>query len=101
MIYVLSTCTVSMGKEREFETTVQEMTAVYEKHGAKLVGLWWTLGGERNEVVWLFSWNDLKAYKQGRDAVWKDENFPIDKVASLVITFSDKLLTPITSSPLK
>ena len=94
MIYVLTTCTTVLGKEREFENTLNEMTAVYEKHGAKPVGFWWTLGGERNEAVWLYAWKDLKAYENGQENVVTDENYPLEQMASLIITSTDKILKP-------
>lgn len=101
MIYVLSTCTVVMGRRKEFENMVKEVTSVYEKHGAKLIGSWWTLGGEGNETVWIYAWKDLKDFEKGQEAVQKDKNFPIEKVASTIITYSDKILKPLLFSPLK
>jgi hypothetical protein len=94
MAYVLTTCTVVLGKEREFETTLNEITAIYQKHGAKPIGFWWTLGGERNEAVWLFAWNDVRAYENGQEKAVQDENYPLEQVASLVITATDKILKP-------
>jgi hypothetical protein len=94
MAYVLTTCTVVLGKEREFETTLNEITAIYQKHGAKPIGFWWTLGGERNEAVWLFAWNDVRAYENGQEKAVQDENYPLEQVASLVITSTDKILKP-------
>lgn len=101
MIYILSTCTAVLGKETEFENTITELTSIYEKYGAKTVGCWWTLGGERNEVVWLHSWKDLNAYEKGQANAIKDENYPIEKLSSLIITYTDKILKPLPSSPMK
>jgi len=92
MIHVLSTCTVIMGKREEFGDMVKEITSVYEKHGAKLVGFWWTLGGEANEAVWIYAWENLKDYEKGQEAVWKDKSFPMEKFSSTVITYTDKIL---------
>jgi len=94
MIFVLTTCTTVLGKEREFENTLNEMTAVYEKHGAKPVGFWWTLGGERNEAVWMYAWKDVNAYENGQEKAVTDENYPLEQMASLIITYTDKILKP-------
>ncbi len=94
MAYVLTTCTIVMGKEKEFETTLNEITSIYEKVGAKPVGFWWTFGGERNEAVWMYAWKDVKAYENGQENAFKDENYPLEQFASLVIASTDKILKP-------
>ena len=101
MIYVLTTCHVAFGKNSEFEETMEEIKVIKEKNGAKLVGFWWSLAGEGNEAFWIYSWKNIQDYVKKRESVWKDKDFPSDKVASMVLTFSDKILLPTTSSPLK
>jgi len=83
-----------MGKEKEFETTLNEITSIYEKVGAKPVGFWWTFGGERSEAVWMYAWKDLKAYENGNEKALKDENYPLEQFTSLIITSTDKILKP-------
>jgi len=94
MINVLSTCIVIIGKKSDFENAFKEVVAVHEKHGAKLVGFWWTLGSEGNEAVWIFSWKNLEAFEKGREAVWQDREFPTDKFASTAISYTEKILVP-------
>jgi hypothetical protein len=101
MIYVLSTCNVIMGKNKEFEETFSELKQTLAKHGGKLVGSWWSFGGEENEAVWLFSWKDLKEFEKGYTASLKDTRFPMEKFASTVISYSNKILKPSTHSPIK
>jgi len=99
MIYVLTTCTVVIGRRLEFENTFKEINSLHQKHGAKLVGFWWTIGGEGNEAVWIFSWKDLKDFEKGKEAVWDDKDFPLEKVASTVIAYTDKILKSGAISP--
>jgi hypothetical protein len=101
MIYVLSSCTVVMGKKKEFESAFREISSIYERHGAKLIGLWWTIGGEANEAVWIHSWKDLKDFERGQEEVWEDKDFPMEKVASTMVTYTDRILKPSALSPLK
>jgi len=93
MIYVMRTCSVAIGKRKEFEDVAKEAMTVYEKHGAKLIGFWWVLGGEGNEAVWIYSWKDLKHFDEEHN-VLEGEDYPIEKFASTVITYTDKILKP-------
>lgn len=101
MIYVLSTCVVAMGKKEDFENMFKEVANVNEKHGAKLIGFWWTIGGEGNEAVWLSSWKNFEAFEKGQDSAWKDREFPRDKIASSAISYTDKMLKPSPLYPPK
>ena len=101
MIYVLTTCTIVLGKRAEFETTFRRLQEVYEKHGAKLVGFWWTIGGENNEVCWIMSWKDLNSYEKEIDEAMNENDFPIEGLSSTVITQSDRIMKASSFSPLK
>lgn len=101
MIYILSTCVVTMGRKKNFDNMFKEVASVLKKHGATLVGFWWTLGGEGNEAVWITSWKNLEAYGKGQEALWKDKDFPTDKFASTVISYTDKILKPSPLYPPK
>jgi hypothetical protein len=90
-----------MGKRDEFANMFKQVTAAYEKNGAKLVGFWWTLAGEGNEAVCINAWKNLENFEKGNEAAWKDKSFPLEKVASTVITTTDKILKPVDFSPLK
>ena len=88
MIHVLSTCTVVIGKRAEFESAFKEVKSVFEKHGAKLVGLWWSVGGEGNESIWIHAWKDVNDYARAR--VWNNHmreihgySTPIEEFGSL------------------
>ena len=100
MIYILTSCTVVLGKEKDFEKTLIELMDIYKKNGATPIGFWWTIG-ERNEAIWITSWKDIGSFEKGQTSVLEDENYPIDKVSSMVIAQTDKILKPQTASPLK
>ena len=80
---------------------MKEVTSLYEKHGGKLVGFWWSLGGEKNEALWLSAWKDTKDWEKGEEETWSDKNFPMEKVSSTIITYSDRILKPAAMSPMK
>ena len=101
MIYVLTTCAVVIGMNQEFENAFREINLLYQKQGAKLIGFWWSLIGEGNEAVWIYSWDDLKDFEKGKERVWKDKDFPLEKIATTVITYNDKVLKSSTIAPTK
>ncbi len=101
MINVLSTCNVVIGRRTEFEEAFKELIALYDKHGAKLVGFWWTIGGEGNEALWINTWKDIGNYEKGNEEARNDKDYPLERIASTVITYTDKILKPSTLSPLK
>ena len=92
MINVLTTCSVLMGKREEFKKTFNRIKELYEKTGAKHVGFWWTLGGEENEAVWMFEWESLTAYEEGKESVVNNPDYPQEDFNSCVILHTEKIL---------
>ena len=58
-----------MGRKKNFDNMFKEVASVLKKHGATLVGFWWTLGGEGNEAIWITSWKNLDAYDKAKALV--------------------------------
>ena len=94
MIHVYTSCTVVMGSNPQIETAFQDLLELYEKKGGKNLGFWWTVGGECDEASWLFFWRNLNNYKKTMELVRKDKKYPIEELASLVISLNDKILIP-------
>jgi hypothetical protein len=57
--------------------------------------------GEGNEAVCINAWKNVEDFEKGQEAAWKDKSFPLEKVASTVITYNDKILKPVAFFPLK
>ncbi len=94
MIHVLTACTVAIGRTNDFENTMREVLPIYEKHGGKIVGFWWAIGGDKNEAVWMHTWKSLEDYEKGVEETWNDKDFPIEKIANTIITHTEKILKP-------
>ena len=62
--------------------------------GGKKIGFWWTIGGEGDEASWLFSWKNLNNYQKAMNAVVKEDTYPIETLASIVVSLNDKILIP-------
>jgi hypothetical protein len=84
-----------MGKKTQIENAFQDLRELYEKKGGKNIGFWWTIGGEGDEVSWLFSWMNLNNYHKAMEVVRKEKNYPLEELASIVISLNDKILIPI------
>jgi hypothetical protein len=92
MVTVLTTCSILLGKRREFEDIFQKIKNLYTREGAELIGFWWTLGGDANEAVWIFKWKTFTSYKEGKKAVTEDSNYPIDEMTTVIVSYNEKIL---------
>jgi hypothetical protein len=92
MVTILTTCSILIGKREDFESIFPIIKDLYSKEGAELVGFWWTLGGEANEAVWMFNWETLASYQQGKKAVLENSVYPMDEMSSIVVSYNEKIL---------
>jgi hypothetical protein len=92
MVTILTTCSILIDKKEEFISIFQVIKNLYIKEGAKLIGFWWTLGGEANEAVWMFNWKTLNSYQLGKKAVLENSAYPIEEISSIVTSYNEKIL---------
>jgi hypothetical protein len=94
VIHVYTTCIIVIGKEAEIKNAFLDLRDLSVKKGAKYQGFWWTVGGEEPEASWLFSWHSLNNYRKGIEEIRKESRYPIEELASSVISLNDKILLP-------
>jgi hypothetical protein len=92
MTTILTTCSVLLGKRKEFKSVFQTLKNLYINEGAKLVGFWWTLGGEANEAVWMFKWETVSSYLQGKKSIQQNNSYPIEELSSILTSYNEKIL---------
>jgi hypothetical protein len=83
-----------MGKKKNMINAFHDLRDLYEKRGGKNLGFWWTIGGEGDEASWLFSWRNLNNYQKAMEEVPKENTYPIEEIASIAISLTDKILLP-------
>lgn len=104
MIYEHRTYTILPGKTAEFVEGFGRVPApLFEKYGAKVVGVWTTdLGGLSNEVVYILAFHDLaqreQVFQQLRDTP-AFQSYVREGV--LVASVASKILRPTNYSALK
>jgi len=87
----------------EFVEAFSELIVpLFEKHGAKLIGAWQTAIGKSNEFVYILGYKDLADRERFWQALPQDEQFKTYMQGGTRIAFiENKILRPITNSPLK
>lgn len=103
MIYEHRTYNIMPGKMPEFiEAFGNMLVPLFEKHGAKLIGVWQTAIGQNNEFVYILGFEDLTNQERFWRAFRQDEQFQKymqggPRVAYVI----SKILHPTSYSPLK
>ncbi len=104
MIYELRTYTLVLGGTREYEEiTKNELLPLLAEHGLKPVGYWHTEIGPLNELVHLWAFNDLNERQQKWAAWGRDPRRAaiVPRLRALVVSQSNKIMSPAEFSPLK
>lgn len=104
MIYELRTYQLVVGGLPEYlEVARTKILPGVAEHGLKPVGFWYTEAGQLNEVVHLWAYNDLneRQEKWGKWARDPRRTEVLAKLRTIVISQSNKFLSPTDFSPLK
>ena len=100
MIYEQRYYNVSPAKRREFiELTGEKAMPIYEKYGVKIVGVWETDIGERNEVIVMMAFEDLAQREKSWENLRRDEEYA--KIPRLPHAITVSILRPTKFSPMK
>ena len=101
MIYEERRYNVSAAKRQGFiEFFGNTVVPLLVKHGAKVIGVWETDIGEKNEVVCLLAFDDISERMKCWENFRKDEEF-LKFVPSLPInSITNSILLPLKYSPL-
>jgi len=104
MIYELRTYQLVMGGLAEYlEIAKTTLLPVVAEHGIKPVGFWYTEIGTLNEVVHLWAFADLNERQRCWSGWAKDPRRPeiVAKLRQVIVSQSNKILSPTEFSPLK
>ena len=102
MIYEHRTYTILPGKMEEYvETFGKIIVPLFEKHGAKLVGVWQTEIGQSNEFVYILGFQDLNDRDRFFKSIRQDEEFNKYRQSGLRVAYTtSKIIKPTSYSPL-
>jgi hypothetical protein len=108
MIYEERIYTIMPGKMGDIERRFAQHTMrLFEKHDIKVVGFWRTAIGRQNfELVYLLEFKDLNDRMQkwdafGKDPEWIKARNESETHGPLVVQVENKILVPLSFSPLK
>ncbi len=104
MIYELRTYQLVVGGLSDYlEIARTKILPGVAEHGLKPVGFWHTEMGQLNEVVHLWAYNDLneRQEKWGKWARDPRRAEIVGKLRSVVVSQSNKILSPTDFSPMK
>jgi len=104
MIYELRTYQLKMGGIPQYLAIAENrLLHALSEHGLKPVGFWTTDIGTLNEVVHLWSYQDLNE-RQAKWAKWAaDPRRPelLQELSRIIVSQSNKILSPTSFSQLK
>ena len=103
MVYEMRVYTLHPGKVPEFEALIEKEALPHLTKHSTLVGWWSSEIGALNEVVHLWSYEDLAQRARARKALSEDaalQSFR-PKAQALIVSQRNQILTPSSFSPLQ
>ena len=104
MVFEMRIYTVKIGKLGEYIDHFAKVGMPIISKYAQLIGYWHTESGELNQIIHIWSYNDLNERALKREELYKDEdwlkNF-IPKALPMLEKQESKMITPSSFSPIK
>ena len=102
MIYEHRSYTIMPGKREEFVRVFGRFMPLFDKYGAKVVGVWRTDVGEQNEFIYILAFEDFAQ----RDEFWgkfRSDQVYLDyrRQGTYTANVTNKILRATEYSPLK
>ncbi len=102
MIYEHRSYILLPGKKAEFIETFAKLMPLFDKHGAKVVGVWQTDVGESNEFIYILAFEDFTQREEFWEKFRQDEVFlEYMRQGTRTANITNKILRPTEYSPLK
>jgi hypothetical protein len=103
MVYNQVVYTLQPGNLDAFFEIERQMKPLVEKAGYKVIGSWRTTIGNMNECTSLYAIEDMAQLEKSGLAMREDKEYMAltKKLASIVTSYTTKVMRPTPSSPLK
>jgi hypothetical protein len=103
MIYAEIATILQPGKMETYHQLEQDVHPHVEAAGYKLVGTWRTTIGNSNEITTMLSAENMERYEKAASVLAQDKEYQVlmQKMASITVNKSIKLMRPNPSSPMK
>lgn len=102
MIYEHRSYTLLPGKKAEFIQSFGKLMPLFDRHGAKVVGVWHTDVGESNEIIYILGFKDFAQREKFWDDFRRDQVFiDYQKGGTRASSVVNKILRPTDYSPMK
>jgi hypothetical protein len=103
MIYMETKLVVQPGKMGKYQEVAKDMYALITKAGMKVIGVWYTVIGDTNEVIGLFASEDMGQLQKSSMAMAQDKEYQAvwQRVEPLLTSQTRKIMMPMPTSPLK
>ena len=94
--------TLLPGKKAEFIEAFGKLMPLFDKYGARVVGVWQTDIGENNEIIYILVFEDFAQREEFWVKFRQDEAFlKYQQQGPLAIKVTNKIIRPLAYSPLK
>jgi len=102
VIYEHRSYTLLPGRKPEFIESFGKLMPLFEKYGAKVVGVWETDVGESNEVIYILAFENFAQREDFWEKFRQDEVFlEYRQQGPRTVNVTNKILRPTEYSPLK
>ena len=102
MIYEHRTYNILPGKMAQYVDVFGNLFHLFEKHGAKVIGVWQTAIGQNNEFIYILCFEDLGHQERFWQSFRQDEEFKrYQQDEPRVAYVVSKILQPTPYSPLQ
>ena len=103
MIYELRTYTCYSGKQAAQVEAMEKAMPILERHGIRLVGVWTTIIGRSEELVWMLEYESLADREKKWAEFHQDPELRklLNELGPVAQFHENKILQPTAFSPLR
>ena len=103
MIYMETKLVVQPGKMGKYQEVEKDMYTLVAKAGMKVIGVWHTVIGDKNEVTLLVASEDMGQLQKSSMAMAQSKEYQSvwQKVEPLLTSQTRKIMMPMPTSPVQ